>query len=141
MQSDNISSVAWTTAQLKVAWLIAIGYSQPMAAKAVGMSLRQVSRWASLPTYQSLVAVYQSEVMDRIEPAVLQNAALALELQRQMFLGEISPDDKRYREAAKLISRLWDKFYTEPTTPGPSPVGNAVQINVNGNGRNGAYPD
>lgn len=127
----------WSVQQRNAARLLAIGYTVAMAAKATGYSVRQIYRLNNDPDFDDYVQALHAYAWQRVEPGIMANALLAITVQRQMFLGEITASDERYREASKLIDRLLDRLlYIEPPPPADSEgsVGPtaAVQVNVNG---------
>ena len=122
----------WSTQKREAARLRAIGYTQQMTAEAIGAGMRTVQGWCAEPEFDSHVQRLHEEAFRRIEPQLMANLEMAISVQRDMFAGRISPSEKRYIEAAKLIDRLLDRLlYTEPAEPASSKPAVGVTV-ING---------
>ena len=118
--------------QQKVARLLAIGYTRKMAADATGYSERQVYRLCDDTDFDAYVQHLHQYAWQQIEPGIMANAALAVKLQQQVFLGDLNPKDPRWREASRLLDRLLDRLlYVEPPPDGTGKAGPAAAIQVN----------
>lgn len=129
--------VPWkpTPAQRSVARLLAIGYPQTAAAEALGQNLRTVQRWCADEQFEAYIDRLYQTAWERVEPGIMANVELAIEVQRQMLRGEVKPNDPRYREAARLLDRILDRLlYVEPASAGGDAAGiaavSAVNVNV-----------
>ena len=124
---------AWPPRKRAAARLRAIGCSQQYCADQVGVALRTVQHWCADRVFDAEVTRLQELAWSRVEPGIMANVELALEVQRQMFRGEIAADDKRYLAAQRLIYRILDRLlYVEPASgPDSAPAVSAV-INLPG---------
>ena len=126
-----MSSLDWKPKQKLVARYLAIGYTQEMAARAVGYSERQVGRLIVDPAFTGLVQQLHERLWSRLEPEIVANMLLAVDVQRRMFLGEINPSDGRYRAAERLLNRILERLLVaDPARAAATPTA-AVQVNVN----------
>lgn len=123
----------WNVKQKLGARLRAIGYTQQATADQIGVDITTVQRWEENSAFHDYVQQLHSLAWRRIEPAIMANVELAVDVQRQMFIGELKPDDKRYLEARRLIDRILDRLlYVEPADASdrlPAP-GASVTTNV-----------
>lgn len=113
--------------------LLAIGCSQQYTADHVGAGLRTVQNWCAEDEFDRIRTELRELAWSRVEPGIMANVELALEVQAQMFRGDIKPDDKRYASAERLIYRILDRLlYVEPLPTGHTTVSSpslALQIN------------
>lgn len=131
MQVSNSLSSDWTVNQRLAARMRAIGYTQQQTAEAVGVELRTVQRWEEKPDFVEFVQALHEAAWQRIEPGIMANVALAVDVQREMLLGKVKADDKRYLAAQRLIDRILDRLlYVEPAPAeaGSGKAGTTVNI-------------
>lgn len=133
MASDQITVVPeWSVKQRLAARLRAIGYTQQSSADQVGVDLTTLQRWEEIDAYVEFEQQLHQAAWERIEPGIMANVALAVEVQRDMLLGLVPANDKRYLEARRLIDRIVDRLlYVEPTTPAPPSLPAAPSSTVN----------
>lgn len=127
-------AVTWKAQQLSAARLLAIGYTKGMAASEAGVDLRTVMRWCARSDFHELVLQYQQTAFARVEPMIMANLELALEMQRKVMNGELAPNDPRFAVAHDLIKRFLDRLlYVEPAlgAGGNPPPGITVPIQIN----------
>lgn len=129
----------WTPTQYKIAHYVAKGYTKEQTGRMCNVHSDTVRRLLIRNDFNELVYQLAQEAMARIEPTIMANLELALDIQRNMFLGEIPATDRRYTEARALLSRFLDKLlYTEaaqPTSAVPTQqyINNALFTSNNGN--------
>src|SRR5689334_17532732 len=100
MTSEQISLAGeWSVKQRLGARLRAIGYTQQAAADQAGCDITTLQRWEEDAAYVAFEQQLHDQAWERIEPGIMANVALAVEVQRDMLRGEVKPDDKRYLEA------------------------------------------
>lgn len=135
MASDQISlGRAWNVKQKLGARLRAIGYTQQSTADQVGVSITTIQKWEEDDAFHEYVQQLHNVAWQRIEPAIMANVALAVDVQRDMLNGLVKPDDKRYLEARRLIDRIVDRLlYVEPPAlpAGDTAPTTAVNIQLN----------
>lgn len=134
MEMDLIT-VGWKPDKRAAARYIAIGCTQQYSADQVGVTLRTVQNWCAEDEFDQVVTQLRDLAWARVEPGIMANVELALEVQRQMFRGEVSPDDKRYAAAQRLIDRILDRLLTirtedDPDSPAHNQAANLIQINT-----------
>lgn len=142
MASDQITVLSeWSVKQRLVARLRAIGYTQQSSADQVGVDLTTVQRWEDIDAYVAYEQELHQAAWERIEPGIMANVALAVEVQRDMLLGLVPANDKRYLEARRLIDRIVNRLlYVEPQQPTPpaQPAAPSSTVNVSIGGPTGA---
>lgn len=123
-------TLAWKPAKRAAARLRAIGCTQDYTANEVGVDIRTVQNWCAEDEFDSVVRQLKELAWARVEPGIMANVELAIEVQRQMFMGEIKADDKRYLAAQRLIDRILDRLlYVEPAHNPPGSPG-LVAVNI-----------
>lgn len=139
MTTTALTVNEWTPNQRSAARLLAIGYTGSMAAERVGVTRETVSRWLAKQEFADYVQSLHEQAWERIEPAVNANLALALDVQRRVFAGEIKASDGRYVEARRFIERILDRLARaeQPPATGSTSTIN-LQLNTNGHHPNGA---
>lgn len=112
MTDEQFTVMGWTPSlkQREAALLRARGHTQQQCADAVGLDIREIQRWHEIPEWVALVEEHFLRSVERIEPGLMANIDLAIDVQRQMLRGELKPDDKRYLEARRLIDRIMDRL-------------------------------
>ena len=85
---------------------MAIGYTQQMAADEMGIALRTVQNYCAKKGFYEYVKHLSLLAWERVEPSLMANMELALDVQRQVLLGKIDAKDGRYVEARALIQVL-----------------------------------
>lgn len=123
---------SWKPAKRAAARYLAIGCAQEYAAQHSGVTKRTVQNWCTEPDFDAYVLYLRETALQQVEPAIMANLHLALEVQQQVLRGEIPADDGRYTAADKLIYRFLDKLMAVeagPATPGPYPPPVAVTVN------------
>lgn len=104
-----------------------------MCADKVGVTLRTVQYWCAEEEFDQEVSRLRELAWQRVEPGIMANVELALEVQRAMFAGEIKADDKRYIEARRLIDRILDRLlYVEPARSSDSAPAVSAVFNLPG---------
>lgn len=139
IRPDIVAS--WKPEQRVAAWCLAIGMTWQATADRVGVkSLQTLANWLKKPEFADYVDYLRATALSRVEPTIMTNLELALDLQRQVLSGELDADDARWREADKLIGRFLDRLlYVEPAGAGGNPTGGmAPQFNIYANGRDEA---
>ncbi len=94
----------WNPAQDRAARLMALGYTQQMVADELQVTLRTVQNWCAIPGFYVYVDELAAMAWTRVEPRLMANIELALDVQRRMLLGEIDAKSPRYVEARSLIN-------------------------------------
>lgn len=135
---------AWTPSEDRVARLLAIGYTQEMAADELGMARRTVQNYCAKPGFYEYVKHLSLLAWERVEPSLMANMELALDVQRQVLLGKLDAKDNRYIEARALIQVLirFLQVATRKTDDGEVEAGTPASVidvtperpGVNGNG-------
>lgn len=124
----NGTMVKWTPKpqQMAAARYLAIGCTQEYTIQKCDIGTRDtLVRWMKQPGFHAYVEEMKQRAFEYVEPAIWQNVTLALEIQRQLFAGEIKPDDGRIPHADKLLDRFLNKLTAIPV-PDPPPAGAAV---------------
>jgi hypothetical protein len=125
----------WPVVKGTAARLLAIGCTLEDTAKRCDVVIKTLSNWKNDPAFDAYVTQIRQTLASQIEPSIMANVALALELQRRVFAGELKANEPRYVEAARLISRVLDRlFYVAPPLDptGDAPRGVHVAINNRG---------
>lgn len=138
---QNTVKPKWTPKQLLAARCRAIGMTQQASADQVGVNLVTLQRWETQRGFTALREEYMERVVSQVEPTIMANLLLALEVQRQVLNGELTHDSGRAELANRLVARFLDRLlYVEPA---PSAGGNpaaavTVPIQINSNGHHPA---
>lgn len=133
MTSEQTTVISeWSVKQRLAARLRAIGYTQQASADQVGVDLNTIQRWEDIDAYVAYEQELHQAAWERIEPGIMANVALAVEVQRDMLLGLVAANDKRYLEARRLIDRIVDRLlYVEPQQPAVPALSAAPTSTVN----------
>lgn len=108
--------MTWNAKQRTAARLLAMGLSKGDVAARVDVDAGTMSEWVKDPHFEDYCEDVYAVAWKRIEPAIMANVELALDLQKRVFLGEVKASDPSYRDASKLITRILDRLLTvEPT--------------------------
>lgn len=94
----------WSRQQRNVARLMALGYKQTEAAEQTGTPLRTVQDWVA-KGLDAFADELHERGWERLDPKFWGNIELALDLQNQVFRGEMASDDPRYLEARRWLDR------------------------------------
>lgn len=86
--------------------MMALGYTQQMVADELGCTIRAVQKWCATPGFYQRVDELAALAWQRIEPGLMSNIELALDVQRLMLLGKVDAKDGRYIEAKALIATV-----------------------------------
>ena len=129
-------SGSWSVQQRHAAHWLAIGADKRYTAAQVGMQERQLFRWLSNPAYVAYVEELHQATWERVEPKIMANVMLALDLQRQVLTGEVPWNDKRLGLADKLMTRILDRLlFVEPApAAGGQTANGTVNVLVGGGG-------
>jgi hypothetical protein len=131
--------------QLAAARYLAMGATWDYTLQRCDIKARQtLANWIKNPNFAALVEEMRQRAFEFVEPAIWQNVTLALEVQRQLFAGEIPPNDGRIPHADKLLDRFLNKLTAIPLPEppaGPAVAGPAAAIQINNytNGTNGVH--
>lgn len=105
----------WKPARRAAALYLAIGFTGQDVADRVGQDIRTIQRWCADPVFDAYRQALRALAISRIEPAIMANVELALDVQRRMLIGEVAPTDARYLAAERIINRIVDRLTrTEP---------------------------
>lgn len=123
--------VEWrpTPQQQMAAQYLGIGCTWKYTAEKAMCTEMSLGRWLKQQPFLDLVEDTRRRAFEVVEPRIFQNVALALEVQRQAFTGEIPANDRRVALAEKLLDRFLGALVPVPTgTPAAGPTV-PVQIN------------
>lgn len=100
----------WKPARRAAALYLAIGFAGQDVADRVGQDLRTVQRWCADPVFDAYRQALRALAFTRVEPAIMANVEIALDIQRQMLIGEVAPNDARYQAAERIIRYVVDRL-------------------------------
>lgn len=100
----------WKPARRTAALYLAIGFAGQDVADRVGQDLRTVQRWCADPVFDAYRQALRALAFTRVEPAIMANVEIALDIQRQMLIGEVAPNDARYQAAERIIRYVVDRL-------------------------------
>lgn len=132
--SDSAITVqpGWSRQQRNVARLLALGYSQTKAAEESNTPLRTVQDWCS-KGLEELADDLHERGWERLDPKFWGNIELALDLQNQVFRGDMASDDPRYLEARRWLDRALSRSTSfSAAKPGGTPAPDSSSPSLEG---------
>ena len=133
MTDKQLLSLAWTVKQQECAKLLAIGFSQTSAADRMAVPLRTVQSWWAKREYREFVQALHATAGTTVAPAMENLLLQAVDIERQVFSGEVEVGDGRYKAAQRRIDQFLERMALSPTSvplPLSDPSGESSTANL-----------